>query len=82
MRKAGIAPLLIGKEETYKRHVDENVDHVRSFPGSWSIRRSITSGQSGWMESALAEAKARAEDWRVKRSGGISHKEVISGVPK
>jgi hypothetical protein len=63
MRKAGIAPLLIGREENYKRQVDENVDHVRSFPGSLVYSPEYHQRARGWMDTALEEAKERAAAW-------------------
>ena len=53
LRKAGIAPLLIGEEENYKRQVDENVDHVRSFPGSLVYAPAYHKRAQEWMAAAL-----------------------------
>jgi hypothetical protein len=67
LRRAGIVPALLGPESNYERQIDENIDHVRSYPSSTLYRvgtPEYRSGREGWMESAIREACERVGRWR------------------
>lgn len=59
LRDAGIKPTFIGDDRNGERQVDENIDHVRSYAGSKIYSEKYHQKASGWMEAAIAEAKAR-----------------------
>lgn len=63
LREAGVRPRLIGNETNFERHVDENVDHVRSFPGSQLYAPEYYRQAAEWMEAALQEAWERVVSW-------------------
>jgi GT2 family glycosyltransferase len=65
LRQAGVQPLLIGQEENYRRHVDENLDHVRSFPGAQVYAVEYYARAQAWMEEALRDAWQRVSLWRA-----------------
>lgn len=65
LRATGVQPRLIGWEENYKRHVDENLDHVRSYPGSVVYSPEYHRRARAWMEEALREAWQRVTRWRA-----------------
>jgi hypothetical protein len=64
LRAAGITPHLIGHETNFERHVDINVDHVRSFPGSQLYAPEYHRQAAEWMDAALGEAWERVVAWR------------------
>ena len=68
LRGAGIKPRLIGHEENFKRHVDENVDHVRSYPGSLVYAAQYHETAQEWMAEALMDAWERVSRWRTAAS--------------
>jgi hypothetical protein len=65
LRAAGVQPFLIGNEENFKRHLDENVDHIRSFPGSRVYGPEYHAKAQVWMEGALREAWQRVSLWKA-----------------
>jgi hypothetical protein len=66
LRRAGVRPLLLGPEHNYALYRDENLTHVRSYPGTrvYSPQDPYHARAARWMETALAEARARAREWR------------------
>jgi hypothetical protein len=66
LRLAGIKPDFCGQDENYKRYVDENIDHVRSYPGSKLYCAGYHRTACQWMMDALTEAAARVEKWRAE----------------
>lgn len=64
LRQAGIRPLLIGPESNYRRHVDKNLDHVRSYPGSKIYDAAYHQRAQQWMREAMAEARERLAAWQ------------------
>ena len=66
LRQAGIVPMLLSPEFNYERQIDENIDHVRSYPSStlYQVGSPVyQNGKERWMESALREAEARVFSW-------------------
>lgn len=74
LRAAGVQPLLIGPETNYQRHVDENLDHVRSYPGSQVYSADYHRQAKEWMESALEEAWNRVARWRCDHSWSVANR--------
>lgn len=66
LRDAGIAPEFIGDDRNGERQVDENIDHVRSYAGSKIYSEKYHQKASGWMEAAIAEARARIDLARAR----------------
>lgn len=64
LRAAGIVPVFIGHDRNYERQVDDNIDHVRSYPGSKVYAKEMFKKSEGDMRAAIAEAYARAAAWR------------------
>lgn len=72
LKDAGIKPLFITPEtcpgsrlETnYERHVDVNLDHVRSFPGSKIYGQDYHRQAQAGMAAALREARQRVARWQ------------------
>lgn len=67
LKAGGIKPRFIGDETNYERHLDDEVDHCRSFPGSALYSDSYHSKAQRWIDVAVGEAKARAKEWRAGR---------------
>jgi hypothetical protein len=63
LRAAGVRPRLIGRETNYERHLDENLDHPRSFPGSYLYAPEYHKKAAMWMAAALAAARKRIREW-------------------
>lgn len=64
-REHGIEPMLIGTEENDQRHVDDNIDHVRSLSSARIYSSEAENDKrAGWLRSALAEAQERITAWR------------------
>ena len=65
LRRHGITPNLIGAEHNGERHVDANIDHVRSlssvrlYAGDDEVKK-----RTEWIALALAEAQERIKSWR------------------
>jgi hypothetical protein len=64
LRNAGIVPEFLGAEENWKRHMDGNIDHVRSYPGSKLYSAALHRESARWMKDALREGAERAKEWR------------------
>lgn len=65
LRRAEITPSFIGDETNYERHLDAEVDHCRSYPGSKLYSDPYHRKAAAWIEVALGEARARADAWRA-----------------
>jgi hypothetical protein len=63
LSEAGIEPLLIGHDENYKRQITEHFDHCRSHASSQLYSDQMAQTTNGWIEDAIADANARANDW-------------------
>lgn len=65
LRRQGVAPRLIGAEANFRRHLDDNIDHVRSYPGSklYDPKGAYMSQARAEAEDALAQAGARIAAW-------------------
>lgn len=63
LRALGIPPVLIGKETNYERHVDDNLDHCRSFPGSLLYSDTHYRKARKWIDQAIVEAQERIREW-------------------
>ena len=65
LRRHGITPHLIGTEANDERHVDDNIDHARSFTSAMLYASDASkTNRKQWMESALADANHRLNAWR------------------
>lgn len=73
LREAGIVPVFIGNDRNGERQIDDNIDHVRSFPGSKVYSPKRFREANGWMKSALRDAALRARDWRKQVSQDETH---------
>lgn len=80
IRDAGIAPVFLGFEENHKRSVDDNIDHVRSFPGSKIYATGDYHERArGWMMEALREGWERVALWSAGVHAGGAIPENVSG---
>ena len=59
LRDAGIKPVFIGDDRNYERQTDENIDHVRSYPGSKLYDGGYHAKAVDWMAAAMSEASER-----------------------
>jgi hypothetical protein len=59
LRDAGIRPVFIGYDINFERQIDDNIDHVRSFPGSKMSDHNYHSKAKVWMKEALREGHER-----------------------
>lgn len=67
LRDHGVKPVFLGHDRNFERQVDDNIDHVRSYPGA-----RLYSAHSGghlekaenWMRDAMKEAIERINLWR------------------
>lgn len=66
LRDAGIKPVVLGVEKNWERHLDDNIDHVRS-----AASFGITGTDDPWrraqalqLDFAVSEARARTVRWR------------------
>ena len=64
LRSNKIEPCLIGKEENFKRTLDDNIDHFRSFTSGKLYSHSYYKICSSWYEEAKKEALERIEEWK------------------
>lgn len=74
LKRAGIAPKLIGTEANYARNRDTNIDHVRSFASRQIYGEMIgppeyKANVESWASAALAEAKERIAAWTIEVHG-------------
>jgi hypothetical protein len=62
LREAGVTPYFIGDDENGKRQIDENIDHVRSYAGSYIYSRDNYHVKAApWMVDALKDARGRLD---------------------
>ncbi len=66
LRMNKIKPYLIGHEENLKRHVDDNIDHIRSYTAGKLYSPSYYETVSKWFKEAKEEAKVRIKEWSVE----------------
>lgn len=59
LRDHGIKPYFIGDDENYKRQIDRNIDHVRSYAGATIYSESHLKVSAPWMVEAIADARDR-----------------------
>ena len=64
LRSNKIEPFLIGTEENFKRTIDKNIDHFRSFTSGKLYSRSYYKLCSIWYEEAKNQALERIEEWK------------------
>lgn len=64
LRAVGIKPVLIGAETNYERHIDQYIDHPRSYPGSRLYSDEYHKQAGVWMADALREAGERIATWQ------------------
>lgn len=50
-------------ESNYERHIDDNIDHVRSYPSAKMFSNGYKRKAEPWMAQAIAEAQQRCERW-------------------
>lgn len=63
---ASIVPLLMGGEPNFELHRTEWFDHARSVTGSRVYGHGLASKIEAYAAKALAEAKARAIEWKAQ----------------
>jgi len=68
LRSHKIEPHLIGKEENFKRTLDDNIDHFRSFTSGKLYSRSYYKICDKWYEDAKKEALERIEEWKKENN--------------
>lgn len=71
IRDAGIKPVFLGFDRNHERCVDDNLDHVRSFPGSKVYSEPHHKTAIGWMNDALREAGERLRLWRERACNSL-----------
>lgn len=59
LQRAGIKPVFIGYDQNYVRQMDDNIDHVRSYPGSRVYGSWNESDHQDWMKNAIDDALMR-----------------------
>lgn len=64
LRKAGLVPVFIGDDVNFKRQIDENIDHVRSYAGSKMYSAEHFTKARGWMVDAIKKARERVNEWK------------------
>lgn len=64
LRKYKIQPHLIGHEKNFARHVDENIDHIRSYTSGKLYSPEYMATAEEWLHDAVKEAKDRIELWK------------------
>jgi hypothetical protein len=62
---AGIRPIILGGEQNWARNINEDYDHVRSFPLSALYLPEHHELAKEWMKDAKAKAKERIELWKT-----------------
>jgi hypothetical protein len=67
LQAAGIRPTILGTERNWERHLDGNIDHVRSAAsfGLTGTGDAWRRAQAVQMEHAVAEARDRTARWRT-----------------
>jgi hypothetical protein len=68
LRAHGINPLFIGYDRNYERQIDDNIDHVRSYPGSQLYSEIVWNRTQDWMRDAILDAKSRVQAARATSS--------------
>lgn len=68
LRKNGINPYLVGKEDNQCRTLDENIDHFRSYTAGKMYSPPYFQKVSKWYESAVLEATKRIELWKNEKN--------------
>lgn len=51
-------------ETNYERHVDDNLDHVRSYPSGKAYANAYLHKTQPWLEAAVKEAQERIKQWQ------------------
>ncbi len=64
LRQNGIKTKLIGSEDNFKRNKDQNIDHCRSASLGLLYSPDYRKASSGWIQTAMKEAKERIILWR------------------
>lgn len=72
LRREGITPLLIGKEENLKRTLDENIDHFRSYTAAKMYSPDHFRQSVEWYNDARASALSRIEQWKKEANYATS----------
>jgi hypothetical protein len=71
LRKNGILPHLVGKENNQCRTLDENIDHFRSYTAGKMYSPPYFEKVRGWYELALKEARKRIEEWKNEENTSV-----------
>jgi hypothetical protein len=66
LRHHNIKPHLIGSEGNFERHIDENIDHIRSYTSGKLYSPKYYKQAKEWFEDAKAEALERMTRWRIE----------------
>jgi hypothetical protein len=73
---AGIVPDFIGQDVNYVRTTDENIDHVRSYPGAKLYSSEHFRHAARWMVDAIREANDRLRAWLAPGRAALELAEV------
>lgn len=69
--ESGAKPFIYGTEENYKRNVNKDFDHIRSFPSAQAYlpaNHILRKKQKKWLLSANDNAAKRIEKWKENMS--------------
>lgn len=80
VRQNGITPQLIGHEENFVRHLDDNIDHCRTLTGAMLYNAAHYAKASGWVEEAMRAAHERIELWS-NGHGSNGEAATLTGQP-
>ena len=66
LQRCGIVPEMLGTEENYRRNINLDFDHVRSWPSAGLYSATHRAKASAWMAEALSEARQRVKAWSLE----------------
>jgi hypothetical protein len=71
LRKNGIQPHLVGKEDNQCRTLDENIDHFRSYTAGKMYSPPYFEKVKAWYELAMTEAVERIKEWKNEQDTSV-----------
>lgn len=77
LRAHGIRPLFIGFDRNYERQIDDNIDHVRSYPGSQLYSQVQWNRTQDWMRDAMCDAEKRVQAARATSSSSSPQESLL-----
>jgi hypothetical protein len=69
--------LFIGYDRNYERQIDDNIDHVRSYPGSQLYSQVQWSRTQEWMRDAMCDAEKRVQAARATSSSSSPQESLL-----